>query len=333
MLLLFLLLVLLSFTVSTSSTRSKLNKHKNIIHSNNKNKNNNNMYGFQWIASLHPKSGIAESLETSSSLIAAMTDDDNHNRNDKNIHDNKKISRRSECKCISSVLRNYPYWLCSFGVTFGLLKAKIVDNNIDVCIDDFISSDVEKKHLRQSINMMTNNNNVCSSAVQICTSLFGIELLTFGIPDVDDNKHQYIISSTSLSSSSRKSNAVKHDDSSAVVSMEFPVVSGLLAYKPAQGSIRFDAHYYSKMIGQKNRSSTTNEYAREARSVSDHTTVSLESRVVNYRPAIVGGAEPVVNPLRRVAYLLTQRYVHAYVMRRFHNHFHQSMQQQQHSSN
>jgi hypothetical protein len=48
------------------------------------------------------------------------------------------------------------------------------------------------------------------------------------------------------------------------------------------------------------------------------TDLIIDTRLVNYRPAIAGN--PPVSRLRRFVYLNSQRYLHAYVMWRFHDH-------------
>ena len=230
---------------------------------------------FQWIASLDAKSGIAESLETSTSFLS-------ESRLLREISDPSALRDK-----VRQIFYNYPYWLCNAGVTFGFLKARVVDL---YGVDEFFASERERNLIIASTRTKTNNS--CNSAVQICTSIFGIDLLTFGFSNRVDNKDEKI--------------------KNGATSVEFTVVSGLLAYKPAQGSIRFDAYITDESLDC--NSKQTNG-------------ILFESRVVNYRPAIAG-ASPV-NPVRRLLYLTTQRYVHSYVMYRFHTYLHNCINEYQ----
>ena len=226
------------------------------------------LLNFQWTASLDSKSGLAQSFEQSHSHSIMV----------------KKWAKEVMQQKSQELFRDYPKWLCRFGTTLGLLRAVempwIVEDH-----EFFFAGEKEGSRKRK-----------VKHVVRICSSLFGLELLTFGVPEDEDVQYG------------------KHLHSEASCCVRFPVLGGILAYKPAKGCICFDMH----LKGVEKMNESNGDVKSETQSL------VLESRVEDYHPAISGGVP--VNPVRRLMYLGSQRLVHAYVMHRFHCYYHDAMQ-------
>lgn len=96
---------------------------------------------FRWEAKLDPKSGLANSFESSQSSL------------------DKKVSGKILSEKVNDIFASYPDWLCGFGVTFGLLKA--------------MKRPVELFGSKKKRNY--------NEAITIYSSIFNLELLTFGV--------------------------------------------------------------------------------------------------------------------------------------------------------
>ena len=155
--------------------------------------------------------------------------------------------------------------------------------------------------------------------VSIQDSIFHLNLLNAGAPRWKKNestKHQ-----------GKKRRGVNVNER-VEVTCEFPITGGLLALpkhsKKECGSIQLSLVSHHKDTASLQRSPATDRGDTKRLSPS----YTLESAVVNFRPAI-GGAAPV--PIvRQWFYLYTQRLVHAYVMRQFHGFCRESLLEQQH---
>jgi hypothetical protein len=132
--------------------------------------------------------------------------------------------------------------------------------------------------------------------MKVCDSFFGINLLAFG--------------KTSFQSGMRQ-----RDGLSTVVLARIPIVGGMLV---CQDISNHNSNIDDDLgeICFRLTHSKSNEPQRNDQ-------IELESRVIDYKPAISG--LPTVNILRRTLYMNTQRYVHAYVMKRFHDHCYESL--------
>jgi len=131
---------------------------------------------------------------------------------------------------------------------------------------------------------------------RICDSLLGINLLTFG----KTKTTRFTLKEKRVSGSCTV-------ETRGVIT-RLPVVGGLLACRPKTN----DASQSS--VG------TLTFQLTQSRSKSPEfkDNLHIETRILDYEPAIAG--KPPVNFLRKTVYLHTQRYFHAYVMWRFHNH-------------
>lgn len=155
----------------------------------------------------------------------------------------------------------------------------------------------------------------------VCDSLFGINLLAFGEASfaIDDEGE-------GRDTRTRKRNCKDSDGLSSTVFARIPVVGGILACK-GQGQVhtrgncdeRDEGNDLGELWFQLSHSLPN---VSQSQTKEEHM-VRLESRVVDYRPAISG--LPPVNALRCAMYLNTQKYVHAYVMWRFHNHCYRNL--------
>ena len=126
---------------------------------------------------------------------------------------------------------------------------------------------------------------------QIQDSIFGINLLTFGEPKT-------------TVFSDRSENEQRRG-----VLVKLPVVGGLLAcFKEANSN--HDALSLGELSFQ------IAQTRSKQPGIDD--TLQVETRVINYLPSIAG--RPPINFLRKSLYLNSQRYLHAYVMWRFHKH-------------
>lgn len=164
------------------------------------------------------------------------------------------------------LLRNYPNWLCRRGVTFGFLRAVP--------------------------GAYGHNRRPC---VKICDSLFGMELISFGIQE--KARRVAVSDGDGDDDDSTKKKRV------VLAAREFPVVGGLLSMPVHDcGCIHFTVAKHKCGQGMQ---------------------YELESRVMDYCPAIAGSAP--VGWVRRCAYLGTQTLVHVYVMRRYHGYVHEAI--------
>lgn len=94
---------------------------------------------------------------------------------------------------------------------------------------------------------------------------------------------------------------------------EIPIVGGLLAYKGRS---------------EDKESSTPREFGAlqfkliekpPCGSDKDESVMIFETRILSYKPALCSSVSgPPIHPVRKMLYLYTQRYVHAFVMWRFH---------------
>ena len=233
---------------------------------------------FKWDADLNCISGRASSLETSHVDLDML----------KNEHFDGDMNNASISISIQSKVRRefaqYPQFLARRKLFFGILTAKQAVNDHGQII------------------------------TTVCDSLFGISLLAFG-------EASFAGDGDGEGRDPRTRNGKDSDGFSTTVFARIPVVGGILACKSqGQGQVHIrgncDERDQGNDLGElwfqfshslPNVSQTTKEHM-----------VRLESRVVDYRPAISG--LPPVNALRCAMYLNTQKYVHAYVMWRFHNH-------------
>ena len=246
---------------------------------------------FKWDADLNCISGRASSLETSHVDLNMLKNE--HFDGDMN---NANASMQSK---VRREFAEYPQFLSRRKLFFGILTAK------------------------QSVN------DHGQTITTVCDSLFGINLLAFGEAsfsgegDVNGNGNG---DGDGEGRDPRTRNGKDSDGFSTTVFARIPVVGGILACKSkgqgqgqGQGQVRGNCD-------ERNERNDLGELwfqlSHSLPNVSEATKskhmVRLESRVVDYRPAISG--LPPVNALRCAMYLNTQKYVHAYVMWRFHNH-------------
>lgn len=104
----------------------------------------------------------------------------------------------------------------------------------------------------------------------------------------------------------------EQDIASIAISTFIPIVGGCLTTCPKPGFVQF------KSVCKYPKMSCTNLKDKEYSVKNLDLNVRLETRLVDYKPMIVG--MPPIHPLRKFLYLNTQRYLHVYVMRRFHGH-------------
>jgi len=240
---------------------------------------------FKWDADLNCSSGRASSLETS------HIDLGDTEMNSLRV----RVLRASIQANVRREFAQYPQFVAGRKLFFGILTAKQAVNDHGQTI------------------------------TTVCDSLFGISLLVFGetsfAVDGDDEgegEGRY----------PRTRNC--KNGLNTVLFARIPVVGGVLACK-SKGQVHARSNYGERGderdegndLGElwfqlshslPNASETNEEHINMVR---------LESRVVDYRPAISG--LPPVNALRRAMYLNTQRYAHAYVMWRFHNHCYRNL--------
>ena len=141
--------------------------------------------------------------------------------------------------------------------------------------------------------------------MSINDSLFGLNLLCFGIP------RSSVTTAITNGGNRRRS-----------IQVDFPVIGGLLDGKrQAQATvspIKISEHGRIRFVVEQEEvkiQDTCKEKSRRSQTLWSN--LRIESSICGgYCPAISGGAP--VNALRKVAYLSSQSLVHAYVMWRFH---------------
>mmetsp|Transcript_19215 Transcript_19215/g.38961 ORF Transcript_19215/g.38961 Transcript_19215/m.38961 type:complete len:232 (-) Transcript_19215:38-733(-) len=188
------------------------------------------------------------------------------------------LTDREIIRLVENSFKSYPRWLAGLAVTFGVLRARPINDaskatEIRIIEGGDIDSDRE------------------AAGVVICDAVFGLNLLTFG----------RAISSTALGK--KKS----------CVTVDLPVMGGLLTLAPP-GLKKRDGNGSAKCLGCVRFMLSQQREVDEQGTLGD---LVIETKVAGaYRPAIAGG--PPVSTLRKRAYLSTQSVVHAYVMWRFH---------------
>ncbi len=244
--------------------------------------------GFKWEAGLNSISGLAYSLERSSLSRSrgTMASYQTHKQNDDNDPD---LSRK-----VKELFTSYPQFL---GLRKCLLGAFVAKPS---CL-------LGEKGNPESLIATT----------QICDFLFGINLLTFGQP-------------TTVTYRSRKKNE-KIEGSYSIeneVVTDLPVIGGLLSCRnggrkdgkisctgsgsphSSYGLLRFKFTQTCEILPYEDGNPQASQELIE--------TLRLETRVIDYKPALAGF--PPVGRMRKSFYSSTQRLLHAYVMWRFHNH-------------
>lgn len=204
----------------------------------------------------------------------------------------------TSCSCddkfLIDLLKSYPVWLSRRSVSFGVLRTSVLSKQRDVTC-----TRIDRTRPPNGIEAQQ----VAAIGMSINDSLFGLNLLCFGIP-------RSTVTTAKTNGGNRRRS----------IQVDFPVIGGLLDGKrqaqaatstndiSEHGRIRF-------VVEQEEVKIQDIEKAQQSQKIWSN--LRIESSISDgYCPAISGGAP--VNAIRKVAYLSSQSLVHAYVMWRFH---------------
>jgi len=293
---------------------------------------------YKWSQSVESATGIASSMETSSSStsFSRYNDDDDDALPSLVLRSKKRIRNvnpyNHQAVAVADIFASYPRFISWKNVTFGFcsMKPRVVATT--------------KKN--------NNKNSNTKNCWDVYNPLLGVTFLTFG-PPIHTTVVQQTTNNHKLSSSSRRTNGstsgvfsrIKQLVSSSVgtptnrttiVVTQIPIVGGLLVNNKNRkrvsklsndddgtrtqqsldhGSLRFE--FQQDVAFSTSTSTATDDDTRDGDDRHQiQITTGLKTQIVGYNPAIVGDAP--VNPIRKVVYLSSQRLVHAYVMYRFH---------------
>jgi len=271
---------------------------------------------FRWSQSVDSATGVASSLETSSSstfLRYTRDDDDDDDDDDaspfvvgttkrRNVMDQSSRRRSHIRRRAAEIFASYPQYISWNSVSFGFCSTKRVANPNN-------NNGGSKKK---------NANNPRDDCFDIYNPFVGVTFLTFGplSHTVQTKKisrrNGGIFSRFKKSLSSSCSTNLQLLEHTIFVT-EIPILSGCLVNrrKLTNKSDRNESTYYGSLRFefQQDVSTTDKDDLHQV-------TTGLKTQIIGYTPAIVGDAP--VNPIRKVVYLSSQRLVHAYVMYRFH---------------
>ena len=240
---------------------------------------------FCWSAALDRKTGEATATETSTPCWRS-------NR-ERSQHQHVPITSCDE-KSLIDLLKSYPVWLSRPSVSCGALRTSALSKSSDVA-----HIRIDRTRVLKGIEA----HQASAAGISINDSLFGLNLLCFGIP------RSKVTTAKTNTGNRRRS-----------IQVDFPVIGGLLDGKrqghAADSSNDIDEHGCIRFIVEQEEVVMRDEDdTRRGRKFWSN--VRIESSICEgYCPAISGGAP--VNAIRKVAYLSSQSLIHAYVMWRFH---------------
>lgn len=189
-------------------------------------------------------------------------------------------------KKISEIFCNYPTFVCKNSLTFGLLKRKKCIQNIKNINSSSNGYNHDKKQAR-----------IMEGASDLLLPFVNIPILTFGQP-----------TSTSFTRRSGHNHNVE-------VITEIPILGGILACNE-------NCNHHDN-VGEKQYNGRLqfkyNYSLEQGKDVDTLNNGVMETRIIEYRPAIAGCCAPL-NKHRITVYLSLQSRFHAYVMNRFHRH-------------
>jgi hypothetical protein len=323
---------------------------------------------FTWQASLDRRTGLASSREDSHRVISGDdaslfrytgTPKSEYNKDDDDDGHLFELSKR--------LFTSYPKWLCRRSVSLGLLRLVVVDNNDD---------DTNNQKKKANGATMGTRGATAKAIMHVQDAIFGCTLLSFGRPTGRSISYTFTNTSPPPKSTTKSSTNGTHTTtfkaktktrtriSECVWSL--PLVGGIMLYHDNQDS---KARTQKEQVDQrqdallfilrqtittttmsmpndndhKNKLFPSSQTSRKNDHDHSYYDRSIQTRVISYRPAMVGRglvagrrrrrrhddvahtAAPVppstatkTNWIRSQLYLHTQSVVHAYVMWRFH---------------
>ena len=242
---------------------------------------------FCWSAALDRKTGEATATE-----ISTCTPRRRSNR----ASDQYAPITSCDDKFLIDLIKSYPVWLSRPSVSFGVLRTSVLSKQRDVTC-----TRIDRTRAPNRIDAQQGS----AIGISINDSLFGLNLLCFGIP-------RSSVTTIRANGGNRRRS----------IQVDFPVIGGLLDGKrqaqAATSTNDISEHGRIRFVIEQEEvkmQDTCKEKSRRSQTLWSN--VRIESSICDgYCPAISGGAP--VNALRKAAYLSLQSLVHAYVMWRFH---------------